>query len=271
MPRLTRFLALLAVLAIVQPVAVAQAAAEQVVISDGHVDLGPRFVDGQWTVQLRDDTGDEPQWRALSDVVLHVNDTARTAVPDDPAYDFLGDRGSPIWVLPQVEQSGVVWPGWNTQDPEVTAAIDREVTWRLHGVQGPGRFTLFLSGNFGAPTTIFGGTAPTPQETGIEVGTHVHGNWVFSAPGTYLLDLEMAASTKDRREVADRRVLRVHVGDDTDPRSAFDVAVTEPEQQAEPAPEPAGDRWWVWVGLGGALLVVAAVVIVVVRRRRGER
>ncbi|WP_158843872.1 TIGR03773 family transporter-associated surface protein [Saccharothrix deserti] len=270
MPRLTRFLALLAVLAIVQPVAVAQAA-EQVVISDGHVDLGPRFADGQWTVQLRDDTGDEPKWRALSDVVLHVAEAAKTAVPDDPAYDFLGDRGSPIWVLPQVEQDGVVWPGWNTQDPEVTAAIDREVTWRLHGVRGPGRFVLFLSGNFGAPTTIFTSTATTPQETGIEVGTHVHGNWVFGAPGTYLLDLEMAASTKDRGEVADRRVLRVHVGDDTDPRSAFDVAVAEPEQQAEPAPEPADSRWWVWVGLGGALLVVAAVVVVVVRRRRGER
>lgn len=272
MPRLTRFLALLAVLAIVQPVTVAQAAAEQVVISAGHVDLGPRFVDGRWTVQLRDDTGDGPQWRGLSDVVLHVNDTARTAVPDDPAYEFLGEKGSPIWVLPQVEQDGVVWPGWNTQDPEVTAAIDREVTWRLHGVRGPGRFVLFLSGNFGAPTTVFSGTAAAPQETGIEVGTHVHGNWVFSAPGTYLLDLEMTASTKDRKEVADRRVLRVHVGDGTDPKAAFDAAAAEPEPPAGAEPERVADRRWVWIGLGGALLlVVAAVLVVAVRRRRGER
>ena len=266
MPRLTRLSALLAVLVTLQPVPVAHAAAEQVVLSDGHVDLGPRFVDGRWTVQLRDDTGDEPRWRSLSDVVLHVADTARTTVPDDPAYGFLGDRGGPIWVLPQVEQDGVVWPGWNTQDPEVTAAIDREVTWRLHGVRGPGRFVLFLSGNFGAPTTIFSSTGPTPQETGVEAGTHVHGNWVFGAPGTYLLDLEMAASTKDRGEVADRQVLRVHVGDDTEPRSAFDVAVAEPEQRVEPA----ADRWWLWGGAASAA-VVLVVVLVFVRRRRGER
>jgi putative ABC transporter-associated repeat protein len=285
MPRLTRLPALLAVLAIVPavavaqaavtPVAVARAAAERVVISAGHVDLGPQFVDGRWTVRLRDDTGDAPQWRGLSELVLHVKDTARTTVPDDPAYAFLGDKGSAIWVLPQVEQAGVVWPGWNTQDPDVTAAIDREVTWRLHGVRGPGRFVLFLNGNFGAPTTIFTTTEPTPQETGIEAGTHVHGNWVFSAPGTYLLDVEMTASTKDRKDVADRQVLRVHVGDDTDPTAAFDVPVTQAEPSAEPraesGPGPTGDSRWVWVGLGGVVLLVAAVLVVTVSRRRRQR
>ncbi|KOX20487.1 hypothetical protein ADK67_29795 [Saccharothrix sp. NRRL B-16348] len=272
MPRLTRWFALLAVLAVVQPFAVAHAA-EQVVVSAGHVDLGPRFVDGRWTVQLRDDTGDAPTWRDLSEVVLHVNDTARTTVPDDPAYDFLGDGGSPIWVLPQVEQAGVVWPGWNTQDPDVTAAVEREVTWRLHDVRGPGRFVLFLSGNFGAPTTLFTSADATPQETGIEVGTHVHGNWVFSAPGTYLLDLEMTASTKDRAQVADRKVLRVHVGGDTDPRTAFDVAVAEPAPAPEPRaePEPASDRTWLWVGLGGGALLVVVVVAVALRRRGEQR
>src|SRR5687767_463943 len=96
----------LALLLAAQPPAVAQEA-ERIVIEHGHVDLGPRFADGKWTVQLRDDTGGTPQWRALSDVVLHVPDAAKTTVPDDQAYSFLGDRGSSVWVLPQVEQSGV--------------------------------------------------------------------------------------------------------------------------------------------------------------------
>jgi putative ABC transporter-associated repeat protein len=248
-----------------QPAAVAQAA-ERVVIEHGHVDLGPRFVDGKWTVQLRDDTGGSPQWRSLSDVVLHVPDAAKTTVPDDQAYSFLGDRGSAVWVLPQVEQNGVVWPGWNTQDPEVAKTVDREVTWRLHGVRGPGRFALFLTGNFGAPQQIFTSTAPTPQGTGVEVGTHVHGNWVFGAPGTYLLDVEMSTRTKDRRELTDRQVLRLHVGN-TDPRAAFDVQAAQPEQ---PKAQPAGFPWQ-WAGLGGFVLVAAVVVVVVLRRRRGER
>ncbi|RDI35297.1 putative ABC transporter-associated repeat protein [Lentzea flaviverrucosa] len=258
----------LAMLLAAQPAAVAQEA-ERVVIEDGHVDLGPRFVEGKWTVQLRDDTGDSPQWRALSDVVLHVPDTAKTTVPDDQAYSFLGDRGSGVWVLPQVEQSGVVWPGWNTQDPEVAKTVDREVTWRLHGVRGPGRFALFLTGNFGAPQQIFTSTDSAPQETGVEVGTHVHGNWVFGAPGTYLLDIEMSTRAKDRRELTDRQALRIHVGN-TDPRTAFDVAAAQPEQQtAQPLAQSAGFPWQ-WIGLGGLALVVVALVVVV-RRRRGER
>jgi putative ABC transporter-associated repeat protein len=254
----------LALLLVTQPVAVAQEA-ERVVIEHGHVDLGPRFVDGKWTVQLRDDTGAAPQWRSLPDVVLHVPEAAKTTVPDDQAYAFLGDRGSAAWVLPQVEQNGVVWPGWNTQDPEVAKTVDREVTWRLHGVDGPGRFALFLTGNFGAPRQIFTSTAPSPQETGVEVGTHVHGNWVFGAPGTYLLDLEMSTRTKDRRALTDRQTLRVHVGN-TDPRAAFEVPAVQPEQ---PKPQPAQFPWQ-WVGLGG-LVLAAAAVVVVLRRRGGAR
>lgn len=259
----------LALLLVGQPVAVAQEA-ERVVIAAGHVDLGPRLVDGKWTVQLRDDTGDSPQWRSLSDVVLHVPDAAKTTVPDDAAYAFLGDRGSAVWVLPQVEQNGVVWPGWNTQDPEVAATADREVTWRLHGVRGPARFVLFLNGNFGAPQTIFTSTAPTPQQTGVDVGTHVHGNWVFGAPGTYLLDVEMSTRTKDRRELSDRRVLRVHVGN-TDPRAAFDVPAAKPEQPGAQPPKPSAGFPWQWVGLGGLVFLMVVVVVVVLRRRRGER
>jgi len=259
----------LALLLAAQPPAVAQEA-ERVVIEKGHVDLGPRFVDGKWTVQLRDDTGGSPQWRALSDVVLHVPDAAKTTVPDDQAYAFLGDRGSAVWVLPQVEQNGVVWPGWNTQDPEVAKTVEREVTWRLHDVRGPGRFALFLTGNFGAPQQIFSSTASTPQETGVEVGTHVHGNWVFGAPGTYLLDVEMSTRTKDRRELTDRQALRVHVGN-TDPRAAFDVPAAQPGQPSA-QPESSAGFPWLWTGLGGlALAVVVVAVVVVLRRRGGER
>ena len=260
----------LALLLAAQPAAVAQEA-EQVVIAAGHVDLGPRLVDGQWTLQLRDDTGASPQWRELSDVVLHVPDAAKTTVPDDQAYAFLGDRGSGVWVLPQVERSGVVWPGWNTQDPEVAKTIDREVTWKLHGARGPGRFALFLTGNFGAPQQIFTSTASAPQETGVEVGTHVHGNWVFGAPGTYLLDIEMSARTKDRRELSDRQALRIHVGS-TDPRAAFDVPAAQPEQPSVQSPQSSAASPWPWVGLGGlAFVAVVAAVVVVLRRGRGER
>ncbi|MBB4689253.1 choice-of-anchor M domain-containing protein [Amycolatopsis jiangsuensis] len=233
-----------------------------VVIRDGHVDLGPRFPGGTWTIEMRDDTGGEPVWRRLDDVVLHAGEDTRTEVPPGDEYAFLGAPGSAVWLLPQTERAGTVWPGWNTQDPGTAARVDREVTWRLRSVQGPGPFSLFLTGAFGAPQVVFDGRNPLPQETGIEVGSHVHGNWAFGAPGTYLLGIEMSASTVDGEQVADRQVLRVHVGDG-DPAGAFAVASTAVPETSADEDSDSSPVWWI----AGAVVVAGVVVLAVVWRR----
>ncbi|TCC16742.1 choice-of-anchor M domain-containing protein [Kribbella sindirgiensis] len=236
------------------------APSEQVVISNGHVDLGPRFADGRWTIQLRDDTSAAPTWRPLDTVVLQATSRARIAVPNDPVYRFLGEPGQQIWVIPQVQQDGVVWPGWNTQDPEVARRVDREVTWTLEGVDGPGSFTLFLNSDFGKPAPVFDSRKPFPQETGIDVNTHVHGNWTFDAEGIYLLDVAMTAELTDGQHVTDRRTLRIYAGDG-DARAAFAL------QDDRPRTEPDGVQlWWLFAGAGAVLLATAAVMVI--RRRR---
>jgi putative ABC transporter-associated repeat protein len=259
-------------------------AAAQLVIKDGHVDLGPKFVNGKWTIQLRDDTVDPAVWRPLEDVVLQATGKSKVAVPADPAYSFLGKSGQQVWVIPQVQQAGVVWPGWNTQDVEVASRVDREVTWSLEGVQGPGKFTLFLNSDFGEPSPVFDSRKPFPQQTGIDVNTHVHGNWTFDAQGTYLLDVAMTAKLTDGSTVTDRRTLRLYAGDG-DARTAF-AASTTPSPTATPsATEPAngsaqaaGDPtdatasrdgtpiWWVAVGAG--VVVLLGVVALTIRRTR---
>ncbi|WP_410791873.1 choice-of-anchor M domain-containing protein [Kribbella sp. C-35] len=240
---------------------------EQAVISNGHVDLGPRFVDGRWTIQLRDDTAAAPTWRPLDTVVLQATSKARIAVPNDPAYQFLGKPGQQIWVIPQVQKDGIVWPGWNTQDPEVARRVDREVTWTLENVRGPGTFTLFLNSDFGKPSPVFDSRKQLPQETGIDVNTHVHGNWTFDAEGIYLLDVAMTAKLIDGQQVTDRRTLRIYAGDG-DARAAAQDAGQEPKR-AEPPTQTADDRiqlWWFVVGAGVVLLATTAVIVI--RRRR---
>lgn len=251
------------------------------IVADGHVDLGARFVDGQWRVQLRDDTADPAVWRDLADTVLHVVDAAAVTVPDDPAFGFLGQAGTRVWVLPQTQRAGIVWPGWNTQDPTVIERVDREVTWRLRGVDGPGTFALFLTGEFGTPEVVFDSEKPLPQETGIEVGSHVHGNWVFGAPGAYRLDIEMAATTVDGAPVSDRAELRLFVGPG-DPATAFASATAttpapDTEKPSPPAEKPlppdaeafstdsSGTVPWL---LGGVLVVVASAGGFLWSRRR---
>lgn len=204
-----------------------------------------------------------PTWRALDDVVLHVLDAARLEVPPGAAFRFLGRPGDPLWLLPQIQEEGVVWPGWNTQHPQVARDGRREVTWTLHGVRGPGRFALFANDDFGAPRVIFDSGRPFPQETGIDVDTHVHGNWAFARPGTYLLDIAMGATTTDGRAVADRGTLRVFVGAG-DPRAAFAAAASAPGRDGSDAP-------WAWLGAAAGALAAAAAAAVALRRRRPAR
>ncbi|MFJ3141877.1 TIGR03773 family transporter-associated surface protein [Streptomyces halstedii] len=235
------------------------------VIGDGHIDMGPRFDHGTWTVQIRDDTTRPATWRDTSDVVLQVKDTARIEVPDSEEFGFLGDPGDAVWLLPQVQQDGVLWPGWNSQEPQVAANVEREVTWRLTGVEGPGDFVLFLNGSFGTPKVLFDSTKEFPQETGIEVNSHVHGNWAFTAPGTYLLDVRMSAVTKDGRSHDGRRTLQFSVGPQP-PRKAF--AARPPEDRKTGAePKAAGSSAPLWWGIGAAA-VTAGLAIGLVRRTR---
>jgi putative ABC transporter-associated repeat protein len=239
---------LLAVVALV-----AGLAQPSTVIADGHVDLGPRFVDGRWTVQIRDDSAIPPTWRTVSDVVLRAADTAKVEVPADPAYAFLGAPGTSVWLLPQVQRAGILWPGWNTQDPEVATKVGGEVTWKLHGVTGPGVFVLFLNGEFGAPQVVFDGAKPFPQETGIEPNSHVHGNWSFTATGLYVLDIEMSAG-----DLVDRTDLRIQVGDGAVPEKPV---VTAAAVENKPV--------WFWWPIGGGALVVVVAGFVALRRKRG--
>ncbi len=132
-------------------------------ISVGHVDLGPRLIDGQWRAGLRHDAETGAVWRDPNQTVLRVNDAAIMTAPDSDDYPFLADvAGKPVYVVPQTQNPGVVWLGWNTQDPAVTATIDRGLTMRVGPVSGPGRAWLFLqSGTFGKPLLLAdSGAAP---------------------------------------------------------------------------------------------------------------
>jgi surface-anchored protein len=208
---------------------------ERVVISSGHVDvLAPRVVDGTVRVQMRDDTVSPAVWRDPSDVVLHVPDAARLTLPDDAAFRFLGAPGDSVWLLPQVQQQGLVWPGWNTQDPSLLALGNASMTLTLGAVEGPGRFVLFLTGSFGEPSVLLSTDRPLPQPMNLELNTHAHANWAFSAPGVYRLSVEMAVGGS--RGTA---VLTFAVGD-IDPGSAF--AVPAPTGSVAPEGDSASQQ-----------------------------
>ncbi|MGN9907490.1 TIGR03773 family transporter-associated surface protein [Phytohabitans sp. LJ34] len=260
------------------PKVAAQAAAAPAsgrkVFADGHIDMGPQLSGNTWRIRIRDDTGSPPVWRELSDVVIHAVDKAKIKVPSGADYSFLGPAGSDVWLLPQAQQSGIVWPGWNTQDPSVVGGTRGNVTWRLTTVDGPGQFKLFLTGSFGKPNVLFDSAKSLPQQLSIPPNTHAHGNWAFTKPGVYRLGVQMTGTTKAGQSVTDSRTLNVAVGP-VDPNTGFGGGSSGGGENGGGSNgggslARTGSGWVVPAVAGGALLLIVGASLVVATRRRAR-
>ena len=262
-------------------------------ISVGHVDLGPRLIDGQWRAGLRHDAESGAVWRDPNQTVLRVSDAAIMTAPDSADYPFLADvAGKPVHVVPQTQNPSVVWLGWNTQDPAVTATIDRGLTMRVGPVSGPGRAWLFLqSGTFGKPL-LLADSGAAPGDVWIDSGTHVHANWAFSAPGTYTATVTFLGTTTAGEAVNASTTLRFAVGDAASASEALAMAAPAasgsgsgaPAAGTSQGPGSSESTWsssegglpdWAFlaiiVSVALSLLVIGALVVARSRRSRAEQ
>ena len=262
-------------------------------ISVGHVDLGPRLIDGQWRAGLRHDAETGAVWRDPNQTVLRVNDAAIMTAPDSADYPFLADVvGKPVYVVPQTQNPSVVWLGWNTQDPAVTATIDRGLTMRVGPVSGPGRAWLFLqSGTFGKPL-LLADSGAAPGDVWIDSGTHVHANWAFSAPGTYTATVTFLGTTTAGEAVSASTTLRFAVGDAASASEALAMAAPSgsgsgsavpsvgasqgpaSSESTSSSPEGGLPDWAfiaIIVSVALSLLVIGALVVARSRRSRAEQ
>lgn len=242
-------------------------------IGHGHVDIGPKFVNGRWTLMIHDDHEVTPTWRSPDDVVFRVHDTAKLPVPDDAAYDFVAAHpGQEVYVVPQTEMPGVVWPGWNTQDPEVQRRLGTGATLTFEGVRGPGEFSVHLeNGNFSGPQVLWNSQQDSPQDIWVPKNSHTHANWIFTKPGPYLVQVKASATLSDGQEVSETRLLKFAVGDATasdgladarPPLSDHIDTASGTESHGLHTPSPAT------VVVGLAMVLTVTLAAVVARRRR---
>ena len=249
-------------------------------ISAGHVDLGPRLIDGQWRAGLRHDAESGAVWRDPNQTVLRVSDAAIMTAPDSADYPFLADvAGKPVHVIPQTQNPSVVWLGWNTQDPAVTATIDRGLTMRVGPVSGPGRAWLFLqSGTFGKPL-LLADSGAAPGDVWIDSGTHVHANWAFSQPGTYTATVTFLGTTTAGEAVNASTTLRFAVGDAASGSGSAVPSVGTSQgpgssESTSSSPEGGLPDWAflaIIVSVALSLLVIGALVVAHSRRSRAEQ
>lgn len=257
----------------------------ETVLDAGHVDIGPYGELGKFQLAGRDDTQAPPVWRTLEDLVIHIPDEGgKLEVPDDPMYEFLGvDPGEEVWLIPQVEEQGVPWLGWNTQYPGFADASDSGIALTFHGMDGPGEFSLYLQdGAFGDPDMYWQSTKEGAQTISVDPLTHTHANWVFTAPGIYLLDIGITSEGTDGKPIEDRQNLRVAVGSEIDPQEAFGRHFQAQQSGAGENEDAAGADtasdeetspiMYALVGVIGVLVLalVLGATIAVVRSRRSK-
>ncbi|MEU4690181.1 choice-of-anchor M domain-containing protein [Actinoplanes sp. NPDC023714] len=170
-------------------------AAEQVTLAKGHTDaVDIRYENGELKLKVKDDTVSPAVVRDPADVTFQVLPAAETTVPDLPTFGFLGEPGDRIWMLPQVQDPNLLWPGWNTTELKSGTFAGDKVTLSLIGADGPGDVTLFDTTSLGVPNIKFRSADGLPDRLDVPVHTHAHAGWVFSEQGEYTLRFQADAT-----------------------------------------------------------------------------
>ena len=210
------------------------AAATPLVLSRGHVDLiEVTRQASSLRIAVKDETSGSPVFRRPDEVQLRVPDAARVPVPGG-AFGFLGPAGSEVFLLPQVQDPDLVWPGWSTERMTAGQVTGDAVRLRLAQVRGPGKVAVFTTDQFGNPRVVFDSAGPSDRELVLPVRVHTHANWAFGAPGVYRLTVEVSAGLVGAGPATATATYVVLVGDATAP--VVDGSVTPPGESPGSAP-----------------------------------
>jgi surface-anchored protein len=168
-------------------------AAPKVNLDQGHVDvIGIAFEDGAFNLHIHDE--EHGVEYAPSEVDLVAKPGSEIAVPNDPQYRFLGTPGSRAWVLPQVQDPDLLWPGIGAEEIQPGVFKDDALKVDVVGVTGPADLSVFTTDAFGTPTVLVDSGNGLPDRINTSAGGHLHANWAFEAAGTYKVKVKVCGT-----------------------------------------------------------------------------
>ena len=222
---------------------------DPVEIARGHLDVRLTQASGEggltYGLAVKDDSLTNARTsvlRTVSSTTLAVAPNARFVRPaslSDPSYDVLGPVGTATYVLPETQNSDIVWPGLSTEGIDY-AALPEGADLTLHLAQAPEgtRVAFFQGGTFGAGAKVHFDSSKGDGLVHTTEATHMHGNWVFSAPGTYRIEVGARSGERSLVEPQSFTVIVRSGRHNEQPAPVEEEPVPTPSPGPSPVPEP---------------------------------
>lgn len=174
------------------------AAPATTVLSVGHVDVvDVEYEDGALEIGVHDESVEPSVEYEASDVTLLVKKQAKTTVPDDPAYRFLGKAGNKVWILPEVQDPNLLWAGFSTEELVPGVFTGDAVSVTVEQIRGPGDVAVFTQNAVGEPNVLVNSGDGLPDTLALTTGAHLHTNWAFEKAGVYRFTVRASATLAD--------------------------------------------------------------------------
>ncbi|MFI6080265.1 choice-of-anchor M domain-containing protein [Streptomyces sp. NPDC051217] len=196
--------------------------------------------DGELSLDLKHDARAPSSSTPAPD--LDVGGDARTTVPEDDDYTFLGRPGTPVWVLEGSTPGGQVpdeAPRWDTTGIPVGQLAESEVEWALTGIEGPGNVAVFqpakdatAGAEASGPQVLFNSADGLPDAKALPPADSGEVAWAFTKPGEYRLTSTATARLATGKTATTKAEWTVRVA--SAPRPSPDPTPT-------PTPSAAGD------------------------------
>ena len=222
---------------------------DPVEIARGHLDVRLTQASGEGGLTYGLAVKDDSLTNARTSVLRTVGSTtlavapnarsARQASLSDPSYDVLGPVGTATYVLPETQNSDIVWPGLSTEGIDY-AALPEGADLTPHLAQAPegARVAFFQGGTFGAGAKVHFDSSEGDGLVHTTEATHMHGNWVFSAPGTYRIEVGARSGERSLVEPQSFTVIVRSGRHNEQPAPVEEEPVPTPSPGPSPVPEP---------------------------------
>ena len=149
--------------------------------TNGHGDLSVNHDGSEWSFSFRHED-------AVGDQTAVLNQNSKEIIPEDSRFNFLGDAGAPIWIIPQVAKPEILFLGMNAESTAKSTFEQGLFNLQLSSIHAPGDFFIWKASlneiNIDINSSDGIGESDRMQ---FPARAHFHKNWGFNSPGTYRL------------------------------------------------------------------------------------